>query len=258
MIRWKLGLAAVVALVGVASVASAGTIALKADVQATYDPTTGAKTADTYTNDGQPHIYRVAIMANTTNLGAGEAFGLVGYDVGITGGLTRNTVSVGGATTGLTNPKPNYVGDSPTTALFVSSTGNPLTNWYTGGQNGDLGSSTTDLLGMLTAVDSANLDGLEDDQGVHATDPRLSIGTSAAGTRLGVVYVKWNGTTDSFFNINNPLYSIASVPNHSFSNTVAAVANGFHFIPVPEPTSIVLMGLAGLGTVMLARRRRLA
>src|SRR4051812_26976307 len=107
MIRRKLGLVAAVAVLTVASMASAATMALTPVVQATYDATTGALISNTYVQDNQPHIYRVGLMTKVTGLGANESFGLVNYDIGLQPGLARNTVNVGGATTGLTNPKLN-------------------------------------------------------------------------------------------------------------------------------------------------------
>jgi len=257
MIRWKLGFVAVVAVLALASTSSAATVTLTPTVQATYD-NAGVLIGNSFIKDGQPHIYRVGIMASIQGLGANESFGLVGYDVALQGaGLTRNTVSVGGATTGLTNPKPNYVADSPTTPYFISASGNPLTNYYTGGNNGDLGSLGTDLIGMLTAVDSANIGGLEDDQGVHvAVDPRTTIGTSGGGTRLGVVYVKWDGVTSSTFTLTSPLFSTVNSATHSFSNTAAATVVPAVF--VPEPSTIVLASMACVGLAFAARRRRSA
>jgi hypothetical protein len=250
--RWKLGLVAIAAALVISSAASAGTMNLYATVQATYT-TAGSLIAETFIADGQPHIYRVGIFVQVSNLAAGESFGLVGYDISLTGGLSRNTLNIGGATTGLTNPKPNYVPDNPTTNLIISASGNPLSNWYTGGQNGDLGTAG-DLIGMLTAIDPANLNGLEDNQAQPATDPRLAIGTSALGTRIGVVYVLWNGTTPGQFNFNNGLGAFADVPGKKFFNSFPVSG----IFTIPEPGTIVLMGMAGVGLAFMARRRRSA
>jgi len=254
MIRRKLSFVAAIAVVAMASAASAAVITLTPVIQNTYDATTGASQQAGFKNDGLPHIYRIGVIAQITGQAAGETFGLAGYDVTLGGGLSRNTLTVGSASSGLTNPKPNYVPDSPATTLIISSSGTTLANWYAGGQNGDLGSSLTDLIGLLTAIDPSNLNGLEDDNG-PAPDPRVNIGTGS-GTRLGAIYVKWDGTTIGTFQIGNAL--TASAAANKFNNSLPTVVAPLVLIPVPEPASIALMGFAGLGLVVVARRRRSA
>jgi hypothetical protein len=209
---------------------------------------------------GTPELYRFDIYARVSGLGPNESFGLVGYDMTFSPGFTRNSLNIGGASTGLTNPKPNYVADNPTTPLVVSASGQPLTNYYTGGQNGDLGSSTTDLVGMLTAIDASNLDGLEDGDGVHATDPRLAIGTNAGGTRIGAIYLRWDGVTNARFTLVNCIGATANRTTKLFSETFPITTLPFVFPLTPppnpaEPSSFVLAGLAGVGIVLFRRKR---
>jgi len=263
MIRRKLGLVAIVAAMAIAcsSVASAGTITVSGQIQATYSTTGTLLPGAAFQTTGQPQIYRVGIFANAANLAANESFGLAGYDLSMSGqnggqnGLTRNTVTVAG--NGGTNPKPNYFADSPATSLIISSSSQPLSNYYTGGQNGDLGSSTSDLIGLLTAIDPSNLNGLEDGNGDHQPDPRLTIGTGPGGTRIGVVYLLWDGTHNSQLNFNGVLTALANGTTNKFFDSVASTASPVLFT-VPEPGTIVLMGIAGLGLAFMARRRNAA
>jgi hypothetical protein len=260
VIRWTCVLTVIAIVLHVPSVASAGTVALSGIIQATYTPS-GTLISETAFADGQPHIYRVGIFVKVSNLAPGESFGLVGYDMSLTGlggsgphGLSRTTLSTG--IPGPLFPRPNYFRDAPTTNLIISASGQPLTNWYTSGQNGDLGVSFTDLIGIITAIDPASLNGLEDAQGQPATDPRLAIGTSAIGTRLGVLYLQWDGVTPSQLNFNSVLGALADVPGKKFFNANAISAPPLVF--VPEPSSIALMGMAGVGLAFMARRVKIA
>jgi len=257
MICRKLSFVAAVAIVAMASVASAATITLTPVVQATYDSTGLVNQGNSYINDGQAHIYRVAILTQIAGQAAGESWGATSYDITLAGGLGRNTVTDGGVTTGLTRVKPNYVNDSTAInnpALFDSV--GPVPDYYANGKNGDLGALTTDFIAITTAIDPANLGDLTDIDGNPASDPRQTIGTIGAGTRLGVVYVKWNGTTQGTLSLINASVASANANTNKFNDSVATTVAPLQFIPVPEPTSIALMGFAGLGLVIAARRRR--
>jgi hypothetical protein len=246
---WTKGLVAIAVALAMSSVASAGTITLSGQVDATYTIFGTLVPGEAFFKDGQTHIYRVGIFVRVSDLAPGESFGLVGYDMTLSGsGLQRYSGSGGGGAV----VRPNYVGNNPITNLIISASGKTLTNWYTGGQNFDNGVSHADLIGMLTAIDPASLNGLEDDQGQPATDPRLAIGTGEAPTKIGAIFLVWNGQVPSQLNFNNVLGALADVPGKKFFNAVSLTAPPVLF--VPEPSSIALLSLACVGFVFVARR----
>jgi len=245
MIFRKLSLVAAVAIAAMASAASAATITLVPVIQQTYDSTGLVNQGAGFINDGQPHIYRVAITTKITGQGANESWGAASYDITLSGGLARNTVTDGGVTTGLTRVKPNYVNDSTAInnpALFDSV--GPVPDYYANGKNGDLGLSTSDFIAITTAIDPANLGDLTDIDGNPAADPRQTIGVAAAGTRLGVVYVKWNGTVDGVLSLVNASVASAQADTNKFNNSVPTTVAPLILPAVPEPASVVLMGFA--------------
>jgi hypothetical protein len=212
----------------------AGTVFLSPIIGGTYDPANGQLQQPFFVADGTPHIYRVDLVAQLFSSAPDEIFCEVLYDISLNG-LLRNTLNVGGINTGLTNPKPNYVPDRPTTDLFIKGTGQPLSDFYVGGFNGDFGASPTDLQGIITAPDVNTLNGLVDGSNNPVTDPRLSIATGA-GTRLGAVYVKWDGLTTASLSLNGYFVTMDSVTTQrsseqSFSRTMI----------VSEPTSLTLV-----------------
>jgi hypothetical protein len=231
---------------------SAAVVEISTRIGATHDPITGVKIGDGLQADGLPKILRMDISVIATGLGPNESFGLVGFDFAISGIFTRYS-GFGVIMNGLQNPKPNYVADAPTTSLSVGATGQPLTNYYTGGQNGDLGVSTSDLIGILTAVDAHSLGDLVDADDNPAPDPRLQIG-KGNGTRIGVAWVNWNGQLGGSFGYNAALFATVDTVTHQFSSTAPAIAPAI-FI-VPEPSSLVLAGIAAGAFKVLWRHRR--
>ncbi len=161
MTRWTATLAVAVAMLSlsVATIASAANQTLSAAITGTYSVdglTVLSATGPIF--DNQPHIYRVDI---STLLGgsptASESFGAASFDVGTAGVLPAHLSRLP-ATLNNANVRANYLKNDPAmTNIIDSVTTNPITNFFSGGDNTDLGApptgSGTDLIGVAIDVD---------------------------------------------------------------------------------------------------------
>jgi hypothetical protein len=245
-------IAVVATLLGIEQ-AKPATFSLELSVGATHHPETGALQSTGFIADSTPHIYRVDLIAHVSGLAPGESFGVFGYDMRLNG-LMRNTLNLGGTGGGLINPKPNYVPDNPTTSLFSAVSESPLFDYYTGGANGDFGPSSSDLIGMLTAIEPFTLGNLVDENFVPQPDPRQTIGLGA-GTRLGALYVKWDGTSFATLSIINGLFTEADPINrlHYPPDPVPDSVLVFNVV-VAEPATLILGVPMGIGLFVFRRR----
>jgi hypothetical protein len=238
----------------VATIASAANQTLSAAITGTYSAdgnTVNSSTSAIF--DGTPHIYRVDI---STLLGgspsATESFGAAAFDVSLGAHLSRlNNINNA-------NVRTNYLKNDPAmTNIIDSVTTNAITNYFSGGDNTDLGTSATDLIGIAVDVDGNNL-GKTADANTFApvTDPRQAIGKGSA-FKLGSVFVLFDGQANTTLNFANVAYSIANTAGTPiFGNSVASQIASVAFNAVPEPASIALMGIGVLGLVGSKLRRR--
>jgi hypothetical protein len=217
---------AIISVISGVRTVEATNFSLELSIGATYSPDTGVQQSVGFLADSTPHIYRVDLIAHVSDLPPGKSFGLFGYDMRLNG-LTRNRLDVGSIESGLTNPKRNYVADNPTTSLFDAVSQTPISNYYTGGQNGDLGESNRDLVGMLTAIDPFTLGNLVDENLIPQPDPRQAIGLGN-GTRLGALYVKWDGTIPATLSIIKGLFGVAD-PTIGFSIPIQSLTASWNF-----------------------------
>ena len=256
MLRWRTVLAACLGALMIANLASAASIGvtasvvryLRCDDRCPY--TIGRPLQWTAAHLPGQYIWNRHRRFST------EAYGGVAYSIGLTGGVSRNTVTAPGAP--LSTPKPNYAANNPPmTNVVDGTTFANVTQTFT--DNSDFGDGT-DLVGITTAIDATNLNNLLDATTFNpAPDPRFNIGKSSPFL-LGAIYVKGNGTADGQVLVKDGSYSIASSATHNLSNTVpfGTFTLAIPATAIPEPASIALMGLGAFGLIGVKLRRRSA
>jgi hypothetical protein len=235
--------------------ARAATLNTTMSVGATYDLAGNTQSSSSFINDGTPHIYRVDIFGQVSGLATNESFGAELYNLTLSGSsLSRNTVSAPGAD--LQTPKPNYVANNPALVNIADgATFAPIPNYYSGGQNADLGTPTTDLQGILAAIDNTNI-GNTVNATTHApvTDPRQSIGVGAPFW-LGSVYLQWLGNANAALLLQHDEFSAVNSQTHQLGTVTSLPDVALNFVPVPEPAGICLF-LIGAAMIGLKRRTR--
>jgi PEP-CTERM motif len=261
MTRWKATLAVLVATVSlsVATIASAAaTIALSANVANTFDATgvlIGAGALYS-ANSGQNRIYQVDILETITGASATQSFGAASEDAILGAGLSRSTVNNASV-------RINWFPNNPAMTNVADSSGNPIPNIFSNGDNADLGTSNADLVGLVQDVDGATLGKTVDPNTfLPVADPRQAIGKGSA-FKLGSVFVVFNNgapgstATLSFANTAAAIADSSATPVFGPS-TPMTIAPVVFTVPTPEPTSIALMGLGALGLIGMKLRRRSA
>ncbi len=218
----------------------AGNLTATMSVDGTYDLSGNTLSATSFINDGTPHIYRVDMFTTMSALAAGEAFGAESFNLTLTGSsLSRNTLNIAGS--GLLTPKANWAANNPAmTNIAAAGSLTPITNFFSPGDNADIGSSTTDLQGILSDVDIASLGNVVNATTLTpTTDPRLSIGVGTP-FQLGSVYLLWNGNAAASLKMQNLQFGIANSLTHQFGLATSLADVTLNFNPVPEPGTLFL------------------
>jgi hypothetical protein len=252
MTRWTAALAVLVATLALsaATIASAANQTLSAQITGTFSAdgnTVNSATGPIF--DGTPHIYRVDI---STLLGgspsATESFGAAGYDVVLNSHLSRVAANTA-------NVRTNWSANNPTMSVADANTLNAIPNYFTGGDNADLGTSATDLVAITQDVDGSNLGKTVDPNTFAAVpDPRQAIGKGTP-FKLGSVFVAFDGSANTTLTFANVGYSIANTAGTPiFGNSVPSQIAAVAFNAVPEPATIALMVIGAFGLVCAKRR----
>ena len=234
----------------------AGNLTATMSVDGTYDLSGNTLSATSFINDGTPHIYRVDMFTTMSALAAGEAFGAESFNLTLTGSsLSRNTLNIAGS--GLLTPKANWAANNPAmTNIAAAGSLTPITNFFSPGDNADIGSSTTDLQGILSDVDIASLGNVVNATTLTpTTDPRLSIGVGTP-FQLGSVYLLWNGNAAASLEMQNLQFGIANSLTHQFGLATSLADVTLNFNPVPEPGTLFLAAVGSALIFGALRRQR--
>jgi hypothetical protein len=243
-------------LIWAACSGQAATLAAAMSVGATYDLAGNTQSATSFINDGTPHIYRIDFLTTMSGLAANESFGAQSFNLTLSGSsLSRNTVNAPGPD--LLTPKPNYVPNNPTMSnIAAAGSFTPIPNFFSGGDIGDIGASTTDLQGIIAAIDNATVGNVVDATTHNpVTDPRKSIGVGSP-FQLGSVYLKWNGNAAASLTMQNLQFAIVNSQTHQFGLATNLADVTLNFTPVPEPASLMLAAIGFLAMAAIGMRLR--
>jgi len=254
---------AVTALGMLAAAANAATMShTLTAVQAYNSAGTSLGTTSTIINNAianatpaNPVYIRLSINSVLGSLGADEAYGNELVDLTFSGGAARFAANVGSA-------RPNYLGFNGPAGFNDSGTQVQIMQ-----SNADQGPSSTDLKALTPIINNdSSYNNVFDDasQSNQIADPRTTFATGA-GSRIGTIDVKWDGSANGWVTLQNASYSTLTKSTKAFglSNDIpnGTQPNGdpvtgsasFFFQAVPEPAS---MSLVGLGVFTAAFRRR--
>jgi hypothetical protein len=224
---------------------TAASMALTANITGTYDVSApNSQVASGFLSDGQPHIYGVGIFAQVFDLQQGQSFGDVAFDITLGSALSRISATTANVST-------NYLANNPAMDNVFDQNGTRIQNYFSGGDNADLGTSQSDLLGIMIDVDISTLGNTFDQNHTSTADPRQSMGVGAPFL-LGSIFVRWDGTQNTQVTFGNAFYDLflnRQVPPFSTPASIAPV----EFV-VSEPAGWFLLA-AGAAALLVYRRR---
>ncbi len=208
--------------------AQALTVDLIPTVVAAFDQTTFdsiVPVPDTKSLPGYPAVYQVDFSIFVYDLEPNEAgFANIGFNV-----LTENLTDIAGWQPDMTDidiPGPRPAGIIP--YFFV---------------NLDAG-VPGDNLGILVSIAGGI---------TRSSDPRYTVGQTTPAL-MGSLFVLWDGVTPAQLTTDGILFSSNSLSGQ-FGNTKSGVSTTI-FFGVPEPSSLVLVGLCAAGCFNMRGRRR--
>jgi hypothetical protein len=248
----RIGLLWILLTICVATISQAANLTTSITVGATYDSSGNVQSSTGLIDDGAPHILRLDFFALLSGVAANESYGAEELSITLNGSFSRNTLLVAGP--GLLSPKPNFVFNNPPIDGNLTDIGTslPVSNYFVNA--GDFGSSSTDLSGIVWAVDPKSVGNLVDSTTfAPVQDPRLSIGIGTP-FRLGSLYVNWTGGHSGGLRLQSLQFTTVNLQTHLFTLPVQNYPD--LVFAIAEPATL-WSGAFGIGLLMLCRVARL-